>query len=364
MTTTEVSIRPAMINHVIKGLLFLGGTLGLGLLAGQFAFLDEKMQERGVQLGFGTAFGAGAVLCGLATSRNVAALIWRPRLTLNPEGVRLRCWRGVGFTGFFRDVYRMQEHWIPWDDFGKTEAFTHSVNGIPVEQELRIQTTRGLVAFRWDVFSPSVPRIQRTILDYIDEQFRGPKRVTARLPDLQRLRWQQPLQLKFPVVQWWWALLALAAGALAGWQAEAAAGSADWLGFVGFLGVLGGLTLGNMWRQGRRNAVVEFRSDGLALGPSVNALQVIPWADIQFVRPQTSTSVTAGGSGGPAVFNGLELRKRDGSYFNFEGLNGAGYERLHALLEPPLDAVIAAQQRIAHGEAPEAAAQAAGLAPR
>ncbi|HKB58195.1 MAG TPA: hypothetical protein VKC51_11460, partial [Lacunisphaera sp.] len=36
----------------------------------------------------------------------------------------------------------------------------------------------------------------------------------------------------------------------------------------------------------------------------------------------------------------------------------------HALLEPPLDAVIAAQERIARGEAPEAAARAAGLAPR
>ena len=364
MNTSGASVKPAVINHVVKALLFQGLVFSLALPAAQFAFLDEPMKDRGAQLGIAAAFGAVALLAALAVCRNIVALLRPPELKLNAEGVRLRSWRGVGFKGFFLPRYRMSEHWIPWAEFGQMEAFTHRVNGILIEQELRIQAKPGLIAFGWDVFRPSVPRIQRTILDYIDELFRGPKRAAARLPDFQRLRWHQPLLLKFSTVQFWVAPLVLVAAALVSWGGEAMHVKGDWPGFVVFLCLLGAFVTGRMWLRGRRNAVVEFRSDGLALGPSVNALKVIPWTDIQIVRPQTSTSLFGGGSSGPAVLVGLELRKRDGSYFSFEELNGAALERLHALLEPPLDAVIAAQERIARGEAPEAAAKAAGLSPR
>ncbi len=364
MSTPEVSIRPAVINHVVKALLFQALVFSLALPAAQFGFLDEPMKDRGVQLGLAAAFGAGALLAALAVCRNIVALLRPPELKLSPAGVRLRSWCGVGFKGFFLPRYRMREHWIPWAEFGQMEAFTYRVNGVPMVQELRIQAKAGLLAFGWDVFRPNVSRIQRTILDYIDELFRGPKRATARLPDFQRLRWQQPLMLKFSIVHFWVAPLLLVVATLVWWGAAASHVSGDWPGFVVFLCLLVAFVTGRMWLQGRRNAVVEFRNDGLALGPSVNALKVIPWADIQFVRPQTSTSSFSGGSSGPPAIVGLELRKRDGSYFNFEGLNGAEFERLHALLEPPLDAVIAAQERIARGEAPEAAAKAAGLSPR
>ena len=365
MNSTPSSIRPAVINHVVKGLLQFALAGLLGFLAVQFGFLDERMQEQGVQLGFGAGFGAVALGFALAGCRNVHALLRSPFLLLSPEGVKLRCWRGTGFTGFFLPYYRVRDYWIPWADFGQTEAFTYRVNGVPLEQELRIQTTtQGLVAFGWDVFSPNVARIQRSILDYIDEVFRGAKRAEAKLPDLQRLRWQQPLLFKFAIIPFWLAPLALAGAVAAGVGGAVLEIKNDWPVIVAIMCVLGALTAGGRWWRARRSCTVEFRSDGLALGPSMNSLRVIPWTDIQFVRPQTFSSTFGGGSGGTPALVGLEIRRTDGRYLTVEGLKTEELQRLHALLEPPLDAVIAARASIARGTAPEAAAVAAGLAPR
>lgn len=365
MKTPTSNVRPAVINHVIKGLLHFGLAALLGFLAIQFGFLDAQMAERGEQLIFGASFGALALGFVLAGCRNVYALLRPPSLLLSPEGLKLRCWRGTGFTGFFLPYYRVRDYWIPWADFGQTEAFTYRVNGVPMEQELRIQTTtQGLVAFGWDVFSPNVARIQRNILDYIDEVFRGAKRAEAKLPDLQRQRWQQPLQFRFSIIPFWLAPLALAGAVAAGVGGVVFEISNDWPVVIAIMCVLGALTVGGKWWRARRSCTVEFRSDGLALGSSLNSLRVIPWADIQFVRPQTFTSTFGWNSGGTPGLVGLEIRRTDGSYFTIEGLKAEELQRLHALLEPPLDAVITARASIARGTAPEAAAVAAGLAPR
>ncbi len=365
MNSPSSSIRPAVINHVVKGLLQFGLAALLGFLAVQFGFLDERMQEQGVQLGFGAGFGAVALGFALAGCRNVHALLRPPSLFLSPEGVKLHCWRGTGFTGFFLPYNRVRDYWIPWADFGQTEAFTFRVNGVPMEQELRIQTTtQGLVAFGRDVFSPNVARIQRSILDYIDEIFRGAKRAEAKLADLQRLRWQQPLLLKFSIIPFWLAPLALGGAMAAGVGGAMLEIKNDWPVVIAVMCVLGALTAGGKWWRARRSCIVEFRSDGLAFGPSMNSLRIIPWTDIQFVRPQTFTSTYRGNSGGAPALVGLEIRRTDGSYQSIEGLKSEELQRLHALLEPPLDAVIVAQASIARGTAPEAAAVAAGLTPR
>ena len=365
MSNPASSVRPAVINHVVKGLLQFALAGLLGFLAIQFGFLDERMAERGEQLIFGASFGAIALGFALAGCRNVHALLRPPSLLLSPEGVKLRCWRGTGFTGFFLPYYRVRDFWIPWADFGQTEAFTYRVNGVPMEQELRIQTTKqGLVAFGRDVFSPNVARIQRSILDYIDEIFRGAKRAEAKIPELQRQRWQQPLLFKFSIIPFWLAPLAVAGGVGAVMAGNALEAKGDWPGFVAFLCGLGALIAGGKWWRARRSCTVEFRGDGLALGPSLNSLRVIPWADIQFVRPQTFASTYSGSSGGTPALVGLEIRRTDGSYFTIEGLKSEELQRLHDLLEPSLGAVIAARASIARGTAPEAAAVAAGLAPR
>lgn len=365
MNSPPSSIRPAVINHVVKGLLQFALAGLLGFLAIQFGFLDERMQEQGVQLGFGAGFGAVALGFALAGCRNVHALLRPPSLLLSPEGVKLRCWRGTGLAGFFLPYYRARDYWIPWADFGQTEAFTYRVNGVPLEQELRIQTgTQGLVAFGWDVFSPNVARIQRSILDYIDEVFRGAKRVEAKLADLQRLRWQQPLQFRFSIIPFWLAPLAVAGAVAAGVGGAALEVKGDWPAVVAIMCLLGACIAGGKWWRARRSCTVEFRGDGLALGPSMNSLRVIPWTDIQFVRPQTFSSTFGWNSGGAPGLVGLEIRRTDGRYLTIEGLKAEELQRLHALLEPPLDAVIAARASIARGTAPEAAAVAAGLAPR
>ncbi|MBI2516154.1 MAG: hypothetical protein HYV95_04500 [Opitutae bacterium] len=364
MNSPVSSIRPAVINHVLKGLLHFSLAAFLGFLAVQFGFLDERMQEQGVQLGFGAGFGAVALGFALAGCRNVHALLRPPSLALDPEGIRLRCWRGTGFAGFFLPYYLVREHGIPWADFGQTEAFTYRVNGVPLEQELRIQTPGGVVAFGWDVFSPNVARIQRHILDYVDELFRGPKRAEANLPDLQRQRWQQPLRLQFSVMPFWVAPLALAGAGLAGWGGPLAGLSDEWSGVIAIMCGLGALAAGSRWRRARGNRIVELRGDGLALGSSPDSLRVIAWTDIQFVRPQTFASTFGWGAAGTPALVGLEIRRVDGRYRTIEGLAAGELEKLHALLEPPLDAVIAARVQMASGTAPEAAAVAAGLAPR
>jgi|GEM_PF-6760590 len=364
MNSPASSVRPAVVNHVLKGLLYFGLAILLGNLAVQFGFFDEAMANRGDQLGFAAGFGAVALSFALAGCRNVHALLRPPSLVLGPDGLRVRSWRGTGFLGLFLPYYRMRDHWIPWADFGQTETFTHRVNGIPIEEELRIQTKQGLVAFGRDVFSPNVARIQRQILDYIDELFRGAKRAEAKLADLQRLRWQQPLLFRFSIIPFWLAPLALAGAvgiATAGVVLEV---SGDWPAIVAIMCVLGAIVAGGKWWRARRSCTVEFRSDGLAVGPSVDSLRVIPWADIQFVRPQTFASTSLWASAGTPALVGLEVRKTDGRYVTIEGLKPDELRRLHVLLEPPLDAVIAARASIARGTAPEAAAVAAGIAPR
>lgn len=364
MNSIPSSIPPAVINHVVKGLIHFGLAAMLGFLAIQFGFLDERMAEQGVQLGFGAGFGAVALGFALAGCRNVHVLLRPPSLLLSPEGVKLHSWHGTGFAGFFLPYYRVREHWIPWADFGQTEAFTYRVNGIPMVQELRIQTTRqGLVAFGWDVFSPNVARIQRSILDYLDEVFRAEQRTEAKLADLQRLRWQQPLLLKHAIIPFWLAPLALVGAVAAGVGGFVFEVSNDWPLIIAIMCVLGALTAVSKWWRARRSCTVEFRGNGFASGPSQNSLRVIPWTDIQFVRPQTYASTNWGSKGTPALV-GLEIRRTDGRYLTIEGLKAEELHRLHALLEPPLDAVIAARASIAHGTAPEAAAVAAGLAPR
>lgn len=365
MSAPVSSIRPAVINHVIKGLMQTGLAGSLGFLAIQFAFLDERMREQGVQLGFGAGFGAVALVFALAGCRNVHALLRPPSLLLSPDGLKLRCWRGTGFAGFFLPYYRGRDHWIPWADFVETQTFTQRVNGVPMEEELRIQTKQGLVAFGRDVFSPNVARIQRSILDYIDEIFRGAKRAEAKLADLQRLRWQQPLLFKFSIIPFWLAPLALAGAVGVAIVGQALEVKGDWPPVFAIMCMIGALIAGGKWWRARRSCTVEFRGDGLAVGPSVNSLRTIPWADIQFVRPQTFASTYGWGSAGSApALVGLELRKVNGDYFTIEGLKPAELQRLHALLEPPLDAVIAARASIARGTAPEAAAVAAGIAAR
>ncbi len=364
MNSIPSSIHPARINHVVKGLLQFGLAATLGFLAIQFGFLDERMAEQGVQLGFGAGFGAVALSCAFAGCRNIHSLLRPPSLLLSPEGIKLRCWHGLGFTGFFRPYYRMREYWIPWADFGRTEAFTYRVNGIPMTQELRIQTTQqGLVTFGWDVFRPNVARIQRSILDYLDEVFRAEQRADAKLADLQRLRWQQPLLLQYAIIPFWLAPLALVGAVAAGVGGFVFEVSSDWPLIIAIMCVLGALTAGGKWWRARRSCTVEFRGDGFASGSSQNSLRVISWADIQFVRPQTYASANWGAKGAPALV-GLEIRRTDGRYHTIEGLKSEELQKLHALLEPPLDAVIAARASIAHGTAPEAAAVAAGLAPR
>src|SRR4051812_35954087 len=99
MNSPASSVRPAVISHVVKGLLEFVPAGFLAFLGVQIGFLDEKMQDAGAQFGIAAGFGAVALAFALAGCRNVHALMRPPSLVLSPEGVKLRCWRGTGLAG-------------------------------------------------------------------------------------------------------------------------------------------------------------------------------------------------------------------------------------------------------------------------
>jgi hypothetical protein len=357
-----IAIPPAVITHVVKAVVFAIPAGSLGWLAYQVAFVDQTPAGSSSEYGLAAVFAAIAVLLALVAIRNVRALFARPEMILTPDGFRLSTWRGVGFLGLFLPHYRMRQHVVAWEDFVQSLNYTHKINGITVEQELRI-TTRdpGLIAFGWDVFKPNVQRIQRTLLDYIDERFRAPRRAEGRLPEFQRRRWAEPLVLHGDNVPAW---LVLALWALTGafvLAADLGEFAKDWVvvgafvcGFVAFM-------LTQHWRRARCCRHVVLGPDGFSVGFDAAKCRVIPWEEIRFVRAHTNANAR---NDKAASIERVEVRLADGQAVMIEGWNQKDFQRLVDHLEPPLDRLPDVWAQLAQGKGPEAAAQAAGLLAR
>jgi hypothetical protein len=356
-----ISVPPAVRTHVVKGLLAGATAILLGLLSYALASNQETEANSESVLLIAGLFVIPAVLLALVTVRNVRALFVRPSLVLTPDGFQLTSWNGVSFTGMFLPHYQMTTRVIAWEDLRQTLVFSRSVNLITMVQELRLTTSQGLLVFGWDVFRPSVTTLQRMLLDYLDELQRAPLRPGARLGEFQRRRWVTPLELpggKQPAwlagLCWLGVAVFLAIGFIRGWEG-------DWPGFMAFVSAFGGFSLTrSQYKAGLARHLV-LGTGGLAVGASAAKCEVIPWDRIRFARPHTREDSSRGAT---AAIDRVEIRLDDGRAVMVDGRADHEYRRLLALLEPDLKALPAVWERLARGEAIEAAVAAEGLQAR
>lgn len=240
-------------------------------------------------------------------------------------------------------------------------VFSRSVNLITMVQELRLTTRQGLIVFGWDVFRPSVQTLQRMLLDYAGELKRAPLRARARLGEFQGKRWKSPLALPAANPPRWpewccWAAAAVFAGFgyVRDWEP-------DWLGFAAFVSVFFGWRLSRANSRAGRSQHLVLGPDGLTVGSSAANCQVLPWDQIRFVRPHTLQDALTETAG---AIDRLEIRLSDGQAVMIEGRGQNEFNHLLALLEPDLNTLAAAWERLAQGESLETAAGAEGLAGR
>jgi hypothetical protein len=357
-----IAIPPAAVTHVVKAVLGAIPAGALGWAAYLVAASGTDIPDAATKYGLCAGIVAVALLIFLVTVRNMRALFVKPEMILTPDGFRVSSWRGVGFLGIFLPYYRMKQHVVPWEDFVESVKYTHKVNGITMDQELRLTIKGvGLIAFGWDVFKPSVEKMQRTILDYIDERFRAPKRAEGRLAEFQRKRWMEPLVIRGDNVPLWLVLAfwALTAGFAVAVYRDGAAH--DWVGFCAVCSLIIAFMLTQHWRKAERCRHVALTADGLSVGPNAMKCRVVPWDDIRFVRAHTNANARNSKIGN---IERLEVRLGNGQAVMIEGWNQKDYQRLVAFLEPPLNGLSDAWAQLAQGKSAESAAQAAGLQAR
>ena len=354
-----ISIRPAIIVHVVKASLFGLPAGALFWLAYQLAFLEKSRTDQTTQLGVAAGLAVLALLLAFVSVRNIRALIVPPELLLTPDGFRVVSW-DPGLMDLLLPYYRTVERTVAWSDLLDTLVYTHRVNGVVTLQELRVTTrSHGKFSFGRVVFSPSVQSIQRTMLDYVDECFRAPRRAAARLPEFQRRRWAEPLVLPGHPIHglviaggWILAVAVTLAAALTAFGHEH-----DWMGFVAFVALVVAAGLTRSWWRATRCRYLALGQSGLAVGPDEARSRVIPWEQIRFVRAHIDQS---GNPKNPPT-KCVEIRLSDGKAVMVEERDQPDYQRILAYLEPPLDQMAAVWTQLEQGVAPEAAAQAGGL---
>jgi hypothetical protein len=357
-----ISIRPALISHVAKAALSGVPAVAIGWFSYQLAFVDQPTMEPAARFGLAAGLGLLALLFAFAVARNVRAMVVRPEMFLTPDGFRVVSWE-LSLTDVLRPYYRLIERTVAWGDLVETLVYTRTVNGVTMAQELRVTTkSLGKFAFGRDVFAPSVPRIQRTMLDYIDECFRAPRRAAARLAEFQRRRWAVPLVLPGSKLSLGWIVGAWVLVVGLGYFATFVeyGQEHDWAGFLAFVAlVVAGAVTRNWWRASRSRHL-ELGPNGLAVGPEAARSRAIPWDQIRFVRAH----VTHATHGPNSAVDRVEVRLGDGKAVMIDARNQGEYQRILAYLEPPLDNMAEVWAQLDRGVGPEAAAQAGGLMAR
>ena len=358
----DTPARPKVVSHLVKILIFGGCVWFIAAITWSIA-TTPSMGFSPVLTGL-IGF-AAAWLPLAAILRNFQALIRRPSLRLSPEGIHLRCWAPVSFPcwAMFKPFYRIVDRTVPLAEFRGCRTFTHSVNSIPVHKAVFIGTTAGEIEIGWDVFRPGVGRIQTRILDFFESQVLRPAREAARVADFQRQRFREPLdyptKVSGPVIGFVSLLLTLVALA-AIWQLVPDFPDTAWM-WVPFATAVTAYVLLQEWWKGRLFRHVRLDSDGLAMGPSALAARPIPWDQILFVRRHSRTE---GYGKAAAAVTGVEIRQLDGRMTVIAGMPAAKLDELAGLIDPPVDLVTRARERMAAGESAEVAAVAVGMRSR
>lgn len=354
--------------------LFRGGA-GLGMAAIGLSLLFSLIREDGtIDQTEMMVIGSLALLFlwpGLCLfARNLHAFRIRPAVVLSPSGIHVRKWQQVGLLRCLLPYHRIEVWDIPWNAYQGTQVFTESVNGVPRSKELFLFVERGKLSIPWGIFDLSVERLQGVILDYREIEFRLPQRLAAGLAEFQRKRFAEPVVFRSWTTPLWLPVgLGLAgAGILvyaSGLEDRKFAG--DLTGWTCFLGAIAVWYAARAWWNERNQGHIELRADGLVVADSAGSGRPVPWEDVLFARACTKASHWGYGArdeNAPGVLEAIEVRLAGGRSVRLCAPNSTLLERLHGLLEPPLDRLVLAKQRIAAGDSIEAAAKAAGLVTR
>lgn len=344
------------------------GSMGFALLLGLLT--DERQVSQEEMLGIG---GLSLVflwpgLCLVA--RNLHAFQIRPVVALSPAGIHVRKWADVGLLRSLLPYHRIETWDIPWNAYEGTQVFSQSTNGVVHSKELFIFTDRGKLGIPWGIFDLSVERLQNAILDYREIEFRLPQRIAAGLSEFQRRRFAEPVVFRSWTMPFWIpaGLAATAVGITVyslGLEDRSFAG--DLVISTWGIGVFVLWHTSALWWRQRNQAFIELRADGLVVSGSAGSGRPVPWEDLLFARACTKSSHWGYGArdeNAPGVLEAIEVRMAGGRSVRICAPSATVLERLHGLLEPPLDRLLVAKQRIAAGEAIEAAAKAAGLMTR
>jgi hypothetical protein len=357
--------RPKLFNHIFKGALFGGMTYA----ASHFA------RQAGTPWIYGLWFIGW--ICAAAVLRNLHALVICPRFVLSHEGIRLRYWRWTDFMswGMFRPWNKVVSLTVPWSLYEGCRTFKRS-GGDPWDawEALHIDTSCGTLTIGWDVFARGVDELMQGISEYREMEFRRPLREAVRAIEFQRRRFTTPLRVQEPKVSGSWlaagcglilaVIVIVPIGALitTGLLAAHKANILDKVlgyggGAIALLVLLGYCLRDRRPRLGSR--ILEFRQEGLAFGNEPDNMHVVPWEDVLYTRMLEETLNPS--SDNPAKSTSLFVHLRGFAPVSLGGAYGRSRQELSDLIDPPLDRVRDAWQRIEAGESPEKAAVAAGL---
>jgi hypothetical protein len=360
----DTPARPKVLNHLVKAIISGGCLFGIISMLWAIASTPAMGLPSIAAVAIGLVIGWPFLALLL---RNLRALFVRPELTLLPEGIHVRYWEPVTVPSWamFRPSYKMRDCTVPWVDFQGCRTFTHSVNSIPNFKSVIITTAAGELEIGWDEFRPGVSRIQTRILDYFDSRMLWPAREAARLSEFQRRRFAEALDYSGKVSGPTLAAvcLTITVAAIVVLQLlRPPFYDTAWVWIPIGTGFVGLYALHDWW-QGRSYRHIRLEADGLAMGPSAGAARLIPWDQILFVRRHTKATSYSGGKATPLT-TGVEIRQTNGDSKVLSGMAPANLDEFAALIDPPVELVKQAHQRIAAGESPEAAAIAVGLRAR
>jgi len=346
-----------VLNHCVKILIF--GSIAFGLAY----FCLSSDDKNPIWLFLLTLIVSVAPFLA-AVSRNFHALLADPHLRLSPAGISLRYWRRISLFTFWRFTYRIIEREIPWSQYIGCRVVTRSSRGIPIGKDLIIEANNETHVIGWDIFRPSVRRIQSVIADFIEMQFSQTAREKGHGRDLCRRRFKSPLLIEPDQVSMSVIIFILGAGVAAGAVIALLVPKfpqTNWTAIPGALVFAATMVLCSRL-AGSSSRYLELREGGLALGPDRDASRLIDWDDILFAR--TITARSRNRSYTVSYTDALEIRLRDGSSMRL----GINYKRslddLLELIDPPVDKAAIAWALVMKGEDVETAAVAAGLPKR
>jgi hypothetical protein len=394
--------RPRIIRHLLKGACFGLAAFRLGLLAAGWDWPGSLLAAAVVWL----------LVAGLV--RNTHALFVAPRMELHPDSLRLRYWKPIRFPSWamFLPVNQVVDVTIPWSEFVGCRTLRSS-GGDPWNywQELLVETSNAPHAIGSDVFARSIDRLWSEIHAYQESEFHAPARRDLDVPGFNAQRFTRSVQLARPesrtdavslgcgvvLAVILLPLVVVFAGAVGSLVLLSVAfalafvppllGTGEWglgdnplmqeVSFAGgkmplavLLGVAGGelVLLALLVRSCLREwsadpiRILQLRFEGIAFGPRLADLTVIPWRDVLSAAVVTERNRrTVRGSTLTTTSQWLEVIIRGRRPLIITSEIGRDLGELCELIAPPVSKVALARQLQATGLDAESAATAAGL---